>query len=167
MDKHENAINRILTVGMALTGIRTAITLLMYCFPDPVLKLMQYPGSGSDEWRALMISPLMMLRPLLYFGIMLGLFFLLRSETKKLSALSDIFPILIPAGSVVLSLIGTFTNWGITRLIAIRYGSEALAMNSTISTAASMITIVFSPAILLFAIAAGANWYRRKQMQTT
>lgn len=164
MDKNEKPILGLLTAGLVMEAVRALVTVLMHCFPAQVLKL---TGTAftSAELQKLTVQPLYLLRPLLHFGIMLALFLLLRSECRKPTALSGLLPVLIPVGAILLTVAGTVFSFLTAHQTASRQGAAGLAAMSQINTASSLITVLFSPSLLMFGMAAGAVWYRRKQTE--
>ena len=165
MDKNEKSILGLLTAGLVMEAVRALVTVLMHCFPAQVLKLTGKVFTSTDLQK-LTVQPLYLLRPLLHFGIMLALFLLLRSECRKPTSLSGILPVLIPVGSVLLTVAGAVFSYFTVHLIAARQGAAELAAMSQINTVSSLITVLFSPSLLVFGMAAGAVWYRGKQTET-
>ena len=164
MDKNEKTICGLLTAGLVMETVRAAVTVLMHCFPVQVLRMAKqvFPASELEK---VTVQPLHLVRPLLHFGIMLVIFFVLRSECRKPTALSGYIPVLIPVVSIGLAVAGSVFSYMTVHLVSQQGGAAEVAAMSVINTISSAVTVLFSPALLMFAAAAGAIWYRRNQQQ--
>ncbi|MBP0971794.1 MAG: hypothetical protein J5753_07110 [Oscillospiraceae bacterium] len=164
MEKHEKAIMGLLTAGLVADALKLVAALLVRSFPEIVLQLM-HEEISYDGLHKTVTNPLLYLRPVLHFVIMLLLFFLLRSECKKPSALSGLFPVLVPVTAIVLSAAGTVISYFVSFYMNRINDVSVVAANNMLNTASSLLTLFIPSGMLFFILAAGAIWYRRKQMQ--
>jgi hypothetical protein len=161
MNKQQNMVSVMLTTGIIMAFVQMVIRIGMHFYPQPAIRL--FGSSTMLESTDILRSPLLFLQPAVHFCIMLMLYLLLRSQNKKPGSLSGLLLVVLPLVSVVETVIGVFVNMIQNHYLSMRAGAAAFAAVSIVRTASSYLTVIFSPAMLLFAAAAGICWSRRER----
>ena len=162
--KNIRSVETMLNIGIILKTIQTAVEISMFRFPKPALAL-AHISLDSAETTAFLQNPIFLIQPLLSFGIILLIYYLLKKQNRQttdacvpLLILTLILPIFLSAVSIPLNLL--FTHW-ISRIKTIKLMSAYSAVRSS----ASILTLFSGAVIPLFAAAAGIICYARKKQQ--
>ena len=154
-------IRVIALVGVVMKILQTVMTVGVYLFPQPALRLF---GSGTGLENADAVRhPFNLMMPVLSLGIYLVLYFLLMSHLKQKEGNAAALGIATGAYFLIVSpLLSLLANFLRNIMIGSFYGTKELAATGLLSAALSFVNIMTSAATPALMIAAALIWYRER-----
>lgn len=159
--KNIRSVETMLNIGIILKTIQTAVEISMFRFPKPALAL-AHISLDSAETTAFLQNPIFLIQPLLSFGIILLVYYLLKKQNRQTTDACVPLLILTLILPLITSVIGVPISFFLTHWISRTLQSEAFAAYSIVRSTVSMISFLAAPVIPLFAASAGIIRYRFK-----
>ena len=163
-EKQTRTVQRMLNIAIFLKVIPTALEICAYRFPKVPLALMDSSLKAEDA-AGILNSPLLLLSPLLSFGIVLLFYYLLSKQNRQTTDACTPLMILTVLMPLITSVINVPLGYFLTHWVSKMLNSESYGAYSVIRTAVSLVAFISAPVVPMLAAAAGmicCRWKRNE-----